>query len=295
MFAIFTTTGSSAAVTQTLCGRSARTMRRLTIACSSRSLSERRSCSPRWSSTAGSALRRVEPASASVPARSPSRRTSSSGLAAMNAPSPRAAQKTWHDGNASRRTPSSAGASCGAGRVDLDLARQHDLVEGPGADALDGAGDRRLVVLGRHRADDLEPPGGIRVEQRERALVQLGRPAPRGARRSRRARRRGGRARRASAGPRRRGAPWRPRARGARPARSPPSAARRRRRTRTRTRRRRPGRCRAGRPGRRRRRARPAPASAAPPPRSGRARARRWPPRSRGRRARTGRGRPARS
>ena len=85
MFAIRTITGSSAAVTQTLCGRSARAMRRATIACSSRSLAERSSCSPRWSSTAGSALRRVEPASASVAARMPSRRTSSSGLAATNA------------------------------------------------------------------------------------------------------------------------------------------------------------------------------------------------------------------
>ena len=115
MLAMRTTTGSSAAVTQTLWGRSARTMRRVTIACSSRSLAERRSCSPRWSSTAGSALRRVEPASASVPARSPSRRTSSSGLAAMNALSPRAAQTTWHDGKASRSTPRTAATSCGPG------------------------------------------------------------------------------------------------------------------------------------------------------------------------------------
>ena len=83
--------GSSGAVTQTLWGRSARVMRRVTMACSSRSFSERRSCSPRWASTAGSADRRVEPASATVEARSPSRRTSSSGEAPRNAAPPSAA------------------------------------------------------------------------------------------------------------------------------------------------------------------------------------------------------------
>ena len=66
MLATLTSAGSSGAATQTACGRSARAIRRTTIACSSRSLSQRSSCSPRWSSTAGSALRRVEPASATV-------------------------------------------------------------------------------------------------------------------------------------------------------------------------------------------------------------------------------------
>ena len=94
MFATLTIAGSSGAATQTACGRSARAIRRVTISCSSRSLSERMSCSPRWSSTAGSADRRVEPASATVDARRPSRRTSSSGEAAMNAASPRPAQNT---------------------------------------------------------------------------------------------------------------------------------------------------------------------------------------------------------
>ena len=89
MFAIRTSTGSGACVTHTACGRSACAMRRVTIACSSRSLSLRSSASPRWSSTAGSALRRVEPASATVDARSPSRRTSSSGVAPRKAASPR--------------------------------------------------------------------------------------------------------------------------------------------------------------------------------------------------------------
>ena len=105
MFAIRTITGSGAVVTHTLCGRSARSIRRATISCSPRSLSERSSCSPRWSSTDGSALRRVEPASASVLARIPSRRISSSGLAATNVSSPRPAQKQKHAGKPSRRTP----------------------------------------------------------------------------------------------------------------------------------------------------------------------------------------------
>ena len=96
MFATRMIAGSSGAVTHTLCGRSARTMRRATMACSSRSLSERSSCSPRWASTAGSAERRVEPASATVEARRPSRRTSSSGEAPTNAapPSARAGAET---------------------------------------------------------------------------------------------------------------------------------------------------------------------------------------------------------
>ena len=84
--------GSSGAATQTLCGRSAREIRRVTIACSSRSLWELSSCSPRWASTAGSAERRVEPASATVEARRPSRRTSSSGEAPTKALSPRPTQ-----------------------------------------------------------------------------------------------------------------------------------------------------------------------------------------------------------
>ena len=55
--------------TQRLTGSSVRSIRRATIACSSRSLALCSSCSPRWSSTDGSALRRVVPASATVWAR----------------------------------------------------------------------------------------------------------------------------------------------------------------------------------------------------------------------------------
>ena len=85
------------------------------MSCSSRSLAEPISCSPRCASTAGSAERRVEPASATVDARSPSRRTSSSGEAPTKAASPRPAQKTKQDEKPARRTPKTAAASCGDG------------------------------------------------------------------------------------------------------------------------------------------------------------------------------------
>ena len=94
MLATCTSTGSGAAVTHTECGRNARAIRRTTISFSSRSLSLCSNCSPRWSSIAGSALRRAEPASATVEARCPSRRTSNSGLAATNAASPRPTANT---------------------------------------------------------------------------------------------------------------------------------------------------------------------------------------------------------
>ena len=182
MFATLMIAGSSGAVTQTECGRSARAIRRATIRCSSRSLSERSSCSPRWSSTAGSAERRVEPASATVDARWPSRRTSSSGEAATNAASPRPAQKTKQEPKAARSTPNTAAASCGAGRVDGDLAGEHDLLEVARADPLDGARDGALVVLGRRDRLDVEAPRGRGIEQRERAGCAARRRAPRAAR-----------------------------------------------------------------------------------------------------------------
>ena len=87
MLATLTISGSAAASTQTACGRRVRTIRSATIRCSRRSLSLRRSCSPRWSSTAGSELRRVEPARATVETLAPERRTRSSGLAPMKAAS----------------------------------------------------------------------------------------------------------------------------------------------------------------------------------------------------------------
>ena len=60
------------------------------------------------------------------------------------------------------------------GRVDGDLAGEHDLLERARADALDGAGDGLLVVLGRGDARDPEAPGGRGIEQRQRPLAQPG-------------------------------------------------------------------------------------------------------------------------
>ena len=66
MLATLISSGSESASTQTDRGASLRAMRRATISCSLRFFALCSSCSPRWSSTAGSALRRVEPASATV-------------------------------------------------------------------------------------------------------------------------------------------------------------------------------------------------------------------------------------
>ena len=115
MFATLISTGSGSASTQTECGRSVRAIRRATIACSSRFLALCISCSPRWSSTAGSALRRVEPASATHATPAPRRRTRSSGLAPRNAASGDPQQKQKQDGNSSRRAPNVAAGSCADG------------------------------------------------------------------------------------------------------------------------------------------------------------------------------------
>ena len=256
MFATLISAGSSGAATQTACGRSARAIRRTTIACSSRSLSERRSCSPRWSSTAGSAERRVEPASATVWARCAvaadqqlRRGGDEGGVAAAGAEDvaglEAGAQDAEDRGGVVRRR-----------RLDGHLAREHDLLERARADALDGARDGRLVVLGRRDGVDPEAAGGRRVEQRQRRE-----PQRRGAgaqalgellRHVVRRRERGEREPDVVAAARQRDLRARP---GRRP-RSPTSAARARRRARRRSRRARRGRRRAGRPARRRRRPR---------------------------------------
>ena len=174
-------------------------MRRATIACSSRSFSERSSCSPRWSSTAGSALRRVEPASATVLARMALAAHQQLGAGGDE----RALAARRRRTRSSRGTPRAArraraAASCGAAAWTCDLAGEHDLLELAGADPLDRARDRRLVVLGRHRADDdAARPDRRRVEQRQRRrcaarparALQRAPAAPRARRRARRARR----------------------------------------------------------------------------------------------------------
>ena len=114
MLATLTISGSGAVSTQTACGRSVRAMRSATIACSRRSLSLRSSCSPRWSSTAGSELRRVEPARATVETLAPERRSSSSGLAPMKAASGVPQQKQKQEGNCSRIAPKTAAGSWAA-------------------------------------------------------------------------------------------------------------------------------------------------------------------------------------
>ena len=68
------------------------------------------------------------------------------------------------------------------GACTCDFAREHDLLQLARADQLDGARDRRLVVLGRHRAGDLEAAGRARVEQRQRRARAARRGAPRAAR-----------------------------------------------------------------------------------------------------------------
>ena len=156
-------------------------MRRVTIACSSRSLSERSSCSPRWSSTAGSALRRVEPASASVPGAQAvaAHEQLGAGGDERALPAPGAEGEARREGLA--QDAEHRRRVVRARRVDLHLAREDDLVQRPGADALDRPRHRGLVVLGRHRADHAVAPGRVGVEQRQRRAAQR---APR-ARRSR--------------------------------------------------------------------------------------------------------------
>ena len=95
---------------------------------------------------------RVEPASATVLARWPSRRTSSSGLAPRNVASPRPTANTKQDGNASRSTPSTAAGSWRSGACTSTSRASTTFSSSPAADPLDGLRDRLLEVRGRHRA-----------------------------------------------------------------------------------------------------------------------------------------------
>ena len=89
-------------------------------------------------------------------ARCPSRRTSSSGLAATNvalAAADAEARSTTGTPRAGRRAPRPGRAARGAWTC---TSRASTIFSSaPGADPLDRARDRLLVVLGRHRADDL--------------------------------------------------------------------------------------------------------------------------------------------
>ena len=57
--------------------------------------------------------------------------------------------------------------------MDIDLPREHHLLERAGADALNRARHRLLVVRGRHRAGHLVAPGRVGIEQRQRRFAQL--------------------------------------------------------------------------------------------------------------------------
>ena len=121
-------------------------MRRATIAFSSRSLALCSSCSPRWSSTAGSALRRIEPASATVLARWPSRRISKFGAGGQER---RVAAADREHVAGRKRLPEQADDRLGRmldRRPHLHLAGEHDLLGLSRADLLHRPRHGLLVV-----------------------------------------------------------------------------------------------------------------------------------------------------
>ena len=123
--------------------RALRSMRRVTIACSSRSLSERSSCSPEVVVDGGVGARRVEPASATVLAAlalAPHEQLGARGEERRVAARRRRTRSSRGTPRAARRC--TAAGSCGRGAWHLDLAREHDLLEPPGADPLDGRARR---------------------------------------------------------------------------------------------------------------------------------------------------------
>ena len=176
MLATLTTSGSGAVSTQTACGRSLRTMRSATIRCSRRFLSLRSSCSPRWSSTAGSELRRVEPARATVEAPAPERRISSSGLAPRKAASGVPRQKQKQDGNCSRRAPKIAAGSWAAAASTVTSRASTTLLISPLSIRSVADSTAASKSAGRKHAADLRPIGEVRVEQRQRVGAQAGEP-----------------------------------------------------------------------------------------------------------------------
>src|ERR1044072_4915217 len=158
MLATLTISGSGACSTQTACGRRARTIRSATIRCSRRSLPLRRSCSPRWSSTAGSELRPVEPARATVETLAPERRTRTYGLAPMKAASGVPQQKQKQEGNCSRIAPNNAPGSWAAPALTITSRASTTLLSPPAS--------MRLVAAATARS---KSPGGraLRISVRE--------------------------------------------------------------------------------------------------------------------------------
>ena len=141
----------------------------------------------------GSALRRVEPASATVATPAPRRRTSSSGLAPMKAASGDADAEAEAGGKQLAQGAEERGRVVGGRRLDRDLAGEHDLLELAGADPL--RSPRRPRPRRRRGGVTLairRSPGRAGVEQRQRLLAQRREPAlePRTSRGRRRPRRR---------------------------------------------------------------------------------------------------------
>ena len=168
MLAIRTRIGSSACVIQTACGRSARSIRLTTICCSSRSLAERRSCSPRWSSTdgIGAAARRAGEGERSGPQALAADEQLGAGREERRRRRGRP-QRTWQDGNASRRTPRTAAASCAVGAWTWTSRASTTLAKRPARISSTARATAALVVLGRHRADDARAAAGrVGIPQR---------------------------------------------------------------------------------------------------------------------------------
>ena len=152
----------------------ARSIRRATISCSARSFAERSSCSPRWSSTAGSALRRVDPASATVAAPAPLRRTNSSGLAPRNAPSGEPQQKQKQDGKAARSAPKTGrGIVSARARRPRPPARARPSRRRRRGSRSTAVADRGLVVARRRRrCGSSASPLGCGSSKRQGASAQ---------------------------------------------------------------------------------------------------------------------------
>ena len=182
MLATLISAGSSGAVTQTLYGRSARTIRRVTIACSSRSFVglQQLLAEVVVDRGVGRAARRAgQRDGRGALALAAHEQLRPGGDERGVAACPRRRRSRSRSRRAARRTPPRRRARR---RVHGDLAGQADLLELARPDALDGARDRRLVVLGRRDRGDLEAPDRARVEQRQRRVAQRGRRAPRAAR-----------------------------------------------------------------------------------------------------------------
>ena len=122
--------------------------------CSRRSLSLRSSCSPRWSSTAGSELRRVEPASATVATPAPRAAHQQLGAGADEGGLGRAARRSrsrsWE--LLAQRAEERRRVVCAAGAVTSTSRASTTFSTSPPRDPLDRARRRRASKLAGGRA-----------------------------------------------------------------------------------------------------------------------------------------------